>query len=137
MEPRRARVKAAVERIEKEQGKQQRYCEEQVKAKQALAELTQKMADCPMYELDDRKDQLVSALRLCLGNALQWLRDTVFPNSYVNATYKTLAPFVQMGGFVIEHPDCIEVFLDGFWQSAKQRDLAVVVERCNTQWLST
>jgi hypothetical protein len=133
MEPRRARVKAAAERIEKEQGKQQRYYEEQWKEKQALSVVTQKMADCPMYELDDRKDQLLSALRLCLGNALQWLRDTVFPDSYGNATYKTLAPFVQMGGFVIKHPDCIEVILDGFWQSAKQRDLAVVVERCNAQ----
>lgn len=133
MESKRARVKAAAERIEKERGKQQRYREEQLKEKQALVEVTQKMADCPMYELDDRKDQLLSALRLCLGNALQWLRDTVFPDSYVNATYKTLAPFVQMGGFVIEHPDRIEVFLDGFWQSAKQRDLEVVVARCNAQ----
>jgi hypothetical protein len=133
MAPQRARVKAAAERIEKEQGKQQRYCEEQLREKQALAEVTQKMTDCPMYELDDRKDQLSSALRLCLSNALQWLRNTVFPDSYVNATYKTLAPFVQMGGFVIKHPDRIQVFLDGFWQSAKQRDLEVVVERCNAQ----
>jgi len=133
MEPQRARVKAAAERIEKGQGKQQRYCEEQLKVKQALAEVTQKMADCPMYELDDRKDQLSSALRLCLSNALQWLRNTVFPDSYINATYKTLAPFVQMGRFVIKHPDRIQVFLDGFWQSAKQRDLEVVVERCNAQ----
>jgi hypothetical protein len=133
MAPQRARVKAAAESIEKEQEKQQRYCEEQWKEKQALSVVTQKMADCPMYELDDRKDQLLSALRLCLGNALQWLRDTVFPDSYGNATYKTLAPFVQMGGFVIRHPDRIEVHLDGFWQSAKQRDLEVVVERCNAQ----
>jgi hypothetical protein len=102
----------------------------------ALAEISQKMASCPMYELDDRKDQLLSALRLCLGNVLQWLRDTVFPESYTNATCKTLAPFVQMGGFAIEHPDRIEVFLDGFWQSAKQRDLEEVVTRCNAQSLT-
>ena len=133
LEPQQARVKAAAERIEKEQGKQQRYCEEQLKKKQALAKIEQKMVICPMYELDDRKDQLWSTLRLCLGNVLQWLRDTVFPKSYINATYETLAPFVQMGGFVIGHPDRIEVFLDGFWQSAKQRDLAEVVERCNAQ----
>ena len=133
MEPQYARVKATAERIEKEQSKQQRYRQEQLKENQALDAVTQKMADCSMYELDDRKDQLLSALRLCLGNALQWLRDTVFPDSYANATYKTLAPFVQMGGFVIKHPDCIEVFLDGFWQSAKQRDLEAVVAHCNTQ----
>ena len=134
--PRHARVKAAAERLEKERDKQQRYCEEQQKKKWALAEISQKMASCPMYELDDRKDQLLSALRLCLGNVLQWLRDTVFPESYTNATCKTLAPFVQMGGFAIEHPDRIEVFLDGFWQSAKQRDLEEVVARCNAQSLT-
>jgi len=136
LEPRHARVKATAERLEKERDKQQRYCEEQQKKKRALAEISQKMASCPMYELDDRKDQLLSALRLCLGNVLQWLRDTVFPESYTNATYKTLAPFVQMGGFVIEHPDRIEVFLDGFWQSAKQQDLEEVVAHCNTQSLT-
>ena len=134
--PRHARVKAAAERIEKERDKQQRYCEEQQKKKQALAEITQKMTHCPMYELDDRKDQLLSALRLCVGNVLQWLRDTVFPESYANVTYKTLAPFVQLGGFVIEHPDRIEVFLDGFWQSAKRRNLEEVVARCNAQSLT-
>jgi hypothetical protein len=136
LEPRRTRVEAAAGRVKKEQDKQQRYCEEQQKKMQALAEVTRKMADCPMYELDDRKDQLLSALRLCLGNVLQWLRDTVFPEPYANATYKTLAPFVQMGGFVIKRPDCIAVFLDGFWQSAKQQDLEELVARCNAQSLT-
>jgi hypothetical protein len=136
LEPRRTRVEAAAGRVKKEQDKQQRYREEQQKKQQTLAEITRKMADCPMYELDDRKDQLLSALRLCLGNVLQWLRDTVFPESYANATYKTLAPFVQMGGFVIKRPDCIAVFLDGFWQSAKQQDLEELVARCNAQSLT-
>ena len=136
LEPRRTRVEAAAGKVKKEQDKQQRYCEEQQKKKQALAEVTRKMADCPMYELDDRKDQLLSALRLCLGNVLQWLRDTVFPESYANATYKTLAPFVQMGGFVIKRPDGIAVCLDGFWQSAKQQDLEELVARCNAQSLT-
>jgi hypothetical protein len=136
LEPRHTRVEAAAGRVRKEQDKQQRYWEEQQKKKQALAEVTRKMADCPMYELDDRKDQLLSALRLCLGNVLQWLRDTVFPESYANATYKTLAPFVQMGGFVINRPDGIAVFLDGFWQSAKQQDLEELVARCNAQSLT-
>ena len=136
LEPRRARVEAAAERVKKERDKQQRYCEERQKKKQTLAKVTRKMAECPMYELDDRKDQLLSALRLCLGNVLQWLRDTVFPQSYANATYKTLAPFVQMGGFVIQHSDRIEVLLDGFWQSVKQQDLEKLVARCNAQPLT-
>jgi putative heme degradation protein len=118
--PWRTRMEATVETVEKEQAKQQRYREERHQKQQALAEITQAMADHPLFELDDRKDQLLSALRLCLTNVLQWLRDGVLPKSYANATYETLAPFVQMGGFVVEYPDRIEVSLDGFRQSANQ-----------------
>lgn len=133
LEPLRARIEAAAEKVEKEQEKRQRYRAEQKEKEQALAEITQAMAEHPMYELDDRKDQLVSGLRVFLVSVLQWLRDTAFPESYAHATYKTLAPFLQMGGFVLEHPDRIEVRLDGFWQSAKQRDLEQVVARCNAR----
>jgi len=133
LEPLRARVQAAAERVEKEREKQQNYHRAQEEKTQAVVALTQKMATCPMYELDDRKDQLVSALRVCLVNVLQWLRDTVFPASYAQATCPTLAPFIQMGGYVNQQPDRIEVMLDGFWQAARQRDLKEVVARCNTQ----
>jgi hypothetical protein len=131
--PLRRSIAAAAEDMEQEREKQERYRTEQEEKKQALAKITQQMADHPMYELDNRKDQLVSALRVCLVNVLQLLRDTVFPASYAQATYETLAPFVQMGGFVIEHAQHIEVFLDGFWQSARQRDLAELVARCNAR----
>jgi hypothetical protein len=133
LQPLRARIEAAADKVEKEQEKRQRYHQERREKEQALAEVTPAMAQHPMYELDDRKDQLMSALRVCLVNVLQWLRDTVFPASYAHATYKTLAPFVQMGGFIIEHPECLEILLDGFWQSAKQRDLEEVVARCNAR----
>ena len=131
--PLRKSIEAAAEEMEQERAKRERYRIEREKEKQALAEITQQTADHPMYELDDRKDQLVGALRVCLVNVLQLLRDTVFPESYAQATYGTLAPFVQMGGFVIEHAEHIEIFLDGFWQSAKQRDLTKVVAHCNAQ----
>lgn len=131
--PLRVPIETAAVEVEQEEEKLARYHAEQEEKKHVLAKITQRMTDHPMYELDDRKDQLVSALRLCLVNALQLLRDAVFPESYAQATYKTLAPFIQMGGFVIEHADHIEIFFDGFWQSAKQRDLAEVVARCNAQ----
>jgi hypothetical protein len=137
LESLRACMEAAAEKIEQERDKQRRYRKEQQEKEQALARITQEMADHPMYELDDRKDQLMSALRVCLVNVLQWLRDTVFPASYAHATYKTLTPFVQMGGFVIERPECLEIFLDGFWQSAKQQDLEEVVARCNVRQFTT
>jgi hypothetical protein len=133
LKPRRERVEAAAEKIEKERGKRQRYHEERQRKKRELAKVTQTMEEHPMYELDDRKDQLMSALRVFLVNVLQWLRGAVFPESYARATYETLAPFLQMGGFVVEHKDCIEVLLDSFWQSAKQQDLEEVVARCNAR----
>ena len=133
LEPLCTHIAAAAAKVEKEQEKQQRYRKERQEKEQELAEITQAMAEHPMYELDDRKDQLISALRVFLVSVLQWLRDTAFPESYAHATYETLAPFLQMGGFVLEHPDRIEVRLDGFWQSAKQRDLEEVVARCNVR----
>ena len=132
LKPLRERREAAAEKIEKEEEKRRRYRKERQEKKQELTEVTQAMAKHPMYELDDRKDQLTGALRVFLVNILQWLRSAVFPESYAHATYKTLVPFLQMGGFVVEHPDCIEVLLDGFWQSTKQQDLEEVVARCNS-----
>ena len=126
-------IDAAVEQIERERKKQQRYRQEQQQKQQDLTKTIQAIAQHPMYELDDRKDQLASALRLCLISTLQWLRDTVFPDSYAHATYETVKTFIQRGGFVIEHSHSIEVRLDGFWQSAKQRDLVELVSRCNAR----
>jgi prepilin-type processing-associated H-X9-DG protein len=124
---------AAAEQVEQEHAKQQRYHQQQQQKQQELTKTIQTMADHPMYELDDRKDQLLSVLRLCLLSVLQWLRNAVFPDSYARATYETVKPFIQMGGFVIEHAHSIEVRLDGFWQSAKQRDLEKLVSRCNAR----
>jgi len=38
-----------------------------------------------------------------------------------------------MGGFVIEHPAWIKVYLDRFWQSAKRRELEEILARCNAR----
>jgi hypothetical protein len=124
---------AAAEQVEREHAKQQRYHQEQQQKQQDLTKTIQTMTDHPMYELDDRKDQLLSVLRLCLLSVLQWLRAAVFPDAYAHATYETVKAFLQIGGFVIEHPHSIEVRLDGFWQSAKQRDLEKLVSRCNAR----
>jgi len=133
LQPRCQRMDAAVEQVEREQEKQQQYRREQQQKQRDLTKTLQAMVDHPMYELDDRKDQLLSAFRLCLVSALQWLRDAVFPESYAHAAYETMKAFIQMGGFVIERPRSIEVYLDGFWQSAKRRDLEELVSRCNAR----
>lgn len=133
LKPKHERVKVTAEKVVKEKEKREKYYQEQEEKEEELTEVLQAMEDHPMHELDDRKDQLMSALRIFLVNILQWLRGAVFPDAYEHATYKTLAPFLQMGGFVVERPDCIEVYLDGFWQSAKQRELEEIVARCNAR----
>ncbi len=132
-QPYSLRMDAAAEQVAREQEKQRQYRQEQQQKQQDLAKTIQAMADHPMYELDDHKDQLLSALRLCLISALQWLRDAVFPESHAHATYETIKSFIQLDGFVIEHPQSIEVYLDGFWQSAKKRDMEELVSRCNAR----
>ena len=126
-------VETAAQKVEEELAKRQSYRQEETEKKESLTKISQAMKLNPMYELDDRKDQLVGTIRVCLTNVLQHLRDTVFPATYTKATYQTLAPFIQMGGYIIEHPQYIKVILDGFWQSDKQRDLEEVVKRSNEQ----
>lgn len=132
-QPYSLRMDAAAEQVAQEQEKQRQYHQEQQQKQQDLDKTIQAMADHPMYELDNRKDQLLSAFHLCLISALQWLRDAVFPESYAHATYETMKAFIQMDGFIIEHPQFIEVYLDGFWQSAKRRDMEELVARCNAR----
>ncbi len=124
-------VETAEQKVEKELAKGHHYRQQEVEKKESLTKINQAMVDKPMYQLDDRKDQLMGALRTCLTNVLQHLRDAVFPTSYAKATFKTLADFIRMGGYLIEQPQYIEVILDGFWQVGKRRDLAEVVARCN------
>jgi hypothetical protein len=126
-------VETASQEVEEELAKRQDYRQQEAEKKESLVKISQAMTHKPMYELDDRKDQLMGAVRVCLTNVLQHLRDTVFPAAYAKATYPTLAPFIQMGGYIIEGPQSIKVILDGFWQIDKQRDLAEVVRRSNEQ----
>ncbi len=124
-------VETAEQKVEEELAKRQCYRQQEAEKKETLTKISQAMIDKPMYQLDDRKDQLMGTLRTCLTNVLQHLRDAVFPTSYAKSTFNTLANFIRMGGYIIEQPQYIEVILDGFWQADKRRDLAEVVARCN------
>ncbi len=126
-------LETAEQKVAEEMAKRHTYRQQEAEKKDCLVKICQTMLDKPMYQLDDRKDQLMGTIRVCLTNILQHLRDTVFPATYAKATYKTIAPFIQMGGYIIEHPHYIKVILDGFWQSDQQRDLEVVVKRSNEQ----
>ncbi len=46
-----------------------------------------------MYELDNRKDQVMTVCKVALENLAMWVRDRYFPPSYAQATWKRLLPF--------------------------------------------
>ncbi len=43
-----------------------------------------------VYELDDRKDQLMAVLKLALANLAMWVRDNCFPPEYARARWRRL-----------------------------------------------
>jgi len=84
-----------------------------------------------MYQLDDRKDQLMTSLRLALTNLIMWTRDQFFPPSYAQATWKRLAPFFRLPGHLVDEPDRLLVYLRPFNDRQLNRDLAALCEKVN------
>ncbi len=80
----------AFEQCNSEFRKQERYCKEQRATLRALEELDAK--ERTMYELDHRKDQVMTVCKVALANLAMWVRDHYFPASYTHATWQRLAP---------------------------------------------
>ena len=84
LEPLWQRVYRVQERSHAESTKHARYCREQRDLLRALEDLTAK--ERMMYELDNRKDQLMTVCKLALANLAMWVRDRFFPATYAHAT---------------------------------------------------
>ena len=84
-----------------------------------------------MYELDDRKDQLMTTFRLALTNLIMWTRDHFFPESYAQATWQRLAPFFRLPGHIVDYPDRQVVSLRPFNDRQLSRDLQTLCDRVN------
>jgi hypothetical protein len=109
--------------------KQERYCKEQREVLRALEEL--KEQERSMYELDNRKDQIMTICKVAVANIAMWTRDHYFPASYVQATWKRLLPFFQLPGTITHHAHMVQVELRSFNDRALNRDLAILCERVN------
>lgn len=83
----------------------------------------------PMVELDNRKDQIMSVLKVALANLGMWVRDHYFPASYANSTWATLLPFFKLGGWVSSTKESVEVVLESFNDRNLNRDLGVICEK--------
>jgi len=119
----------AFEQCNQEFRKQERYCKEQRDVLRALEDL--KATERTMYELDHRKDQLMTVCKVALANLAMWVRDRYFPASYAHATWQRLLPFFRLTGRLMREADSMQVELRPFNDRQLNRDLAEVCARVN------
>jgi hypothetical protein len=90
LEQRWQRVWRAYHLSSHESQKGVRYAQKQGAVLRALADLAAN--ERTMYELDNRKDHVMTVLKLALTNLGMWVRDAYFPPDYASATWHRLAP---------------------------------------------
>jgi hypothetical protein len=127
------RVSGVLETSNKEFAKWERYCREQEDLLRALEDLAAQ--ERTMYELDNRKDQIMTVFKLALANLAMWTRDQCFPASYAHATWARLAPFFQLSGVVTSHRHVVSVQLRPFNDRQYNRDLSLLCQHVNEKQL--
>jgi hypothetical protein len=109
----------------------EKYCREQRELLRDLEDLAQQERE--MYELDNRKDQIMTVCKVSLANLGMWVRDHYFPASYAHASWDRLNVFFQLPGCISWGTESVEVELKRFNDRALNRDLetlcAKVVQR--------
>jgi hypothetical protein len=129
LEPIRVKEEKAYKQCNDEFCKQERYCKQQREVLRALEDLKTKSRK--MYELDNRKDQVMTVCKVAVANLAMWVRDQYFPTSYAHATWHRLLPFFQLPGTITCNATTIQVELSPFNDRALNRDLAQLCERVN------
>ncbi len=130
IEARRVKVWQAYDQSNAEWQKQERYCREQRVVLRALADLDAR--ERQMYELDNRKDQVMTVCKVALTNLVLWTRDQYFPASYAHATWQRLAPFFRLAGQIRWEQAKVTVALRPFNDRQLNRDLAELCARIAT-----
>jgi hypothetical protein len=125
----RAKMWRAYEQCNQEFRKQERYCKEQCERLRALEDL--KTSERAMYELDNRRDQVMTVFKVALTNLVMWTRDHYFPKSFAQATWGRLAPFFHLPGLMRQGQNTVWVELRPFNDRQYNRDLALLCERVN------
>jgi len=108
----------------KEFAKCEKYCREQRELLRAIEDLAQQERE--MYELDNRKDQVMTVCKVALANLGMWVRDHYFSTEYAHASWHRLQPFFQLPGRIHLGGESVEVELKSFNDRALNRDLAAL-----------
>ena len=111
----------------REYAKRERYCRQQREIFRELEDL--KAGERQMYQLDDRKDQVMTAMKLAHANLAMWVREHYCPPAYVRASWRCLVPFFRLPGRVQWGEDSVRLALDAFNDRALYRDLTMVCSR--------
>ena len=127
------RVSAVLETSNKAHAKWERYCREQGDLLRALEDLAEH--ERTMYELDNRKDHMMTVCKLALANLAMWTRDQCFPASFAHATWARLAPFFQLPGSITSSRHAVSVQLYPFHDRHYNRDLSLLCQRVNEKQL--
>ena len=127
------RVSRVLATSNKEFAKWERYCREQGELLRALENLAAQ--ERTMYELDNRKDHIMTVCKLALANLAMWTRDQYFPASYAHATWARLAPFFHLCGIVTSSQHTVSVRLRPFNDRQYNRDLSLLCHRVNEKHL--
>ncbi len=131
LEQRWQRVWRAYNKSSKESEKQERYAHQQCDLLRALEDLA--ATERTMYELDNRKDQVMTVCKLALANLAMWTRDHYFPATSAHATWARLAPFFQLPGVVVSTLHTVSVELRPFNDRQYNRDLVTLCQRVNAR----
>jgi len=84
-----------------------------------------------MYELDNRKDHIMTVFKVALANLAMWTRDQYFPASYSNATWERLAVFFHLPGLIRSNQHTVSVSLRPFNDRQYNRDLHLLCQLVN------
>src|SRR5262249_17402496 len=84
-----------------------------------------------MYELDNRKDQVMTVFKVALANLAMWTRDHYFPHTYSTATWERLAPFFRLPGIIRSNQHTVSVSLRPFNNRQYNLDLYLLCKRVN------
>ncbi len=107
-----------------EYAKWERYRQEQREILRELEDL--KAGERQMYEMDNRKDQVMTVLKLALANLAMWVRCHYFPPEYQCSTWHRLVPFFRLAGRLVSGPDTLTIELRPFNDRRLNRDLSVL-----------
>jgi hypothetical protein len=127
------RVYRVLDTSNKEHAKWERYCHEQCDLLRALEDLAAQ--ERTMYELDNRKDQIMTVFKLALTNLIMWAREQYFPLTYAHATWVRLLLFFQLSGVVTSSQSAVCVQLHPFNDRQYNRDLLLMCQRVNEKHL--